>query len=66
MESCKQQFLFSATGDGAAVITLNIFQSSVKSVRWWNWFTETGQTVIATGQMVIVTGQMHTGYITAS
>ena len=32
------------------VVTLDIFQNDVAYIRWWKWFTETGQTITGTGQ----------------
>ena len=38
------------------VITLDIFQTGVKFIRWQEWFTETSQTITITGQ---IHGHLH-------
>ena len=31
--------------------TLDIFEAGVTSIRWWKWFTETGEKIAETGQI---------------
>ena len=33
------------------VIMLDIFETSMTSIRWWKWFTQTGQIITVTGQI---------------